>query len=346
MLLLPLLLAASGPVRTAATEHGLRVRVDSAHHAVILSAGTYDLAPAMNDMPGMPMGMMQMDMSSLLHFTWPVTGWIRGVRLRVTDGSGKVLSSRLIHHINVINFGRRQLFYPIPERLIALGEETGDIRVPATVGIPVTTAMPMAMIIAWHNHSANEIKGVSVEMTVEYSPTNLVPRPVSVMPVYLDVMNPVAADVDFDLPAGRFTKSRDFKLPLSGRIIGAGGHEHDFGTGLTLQDVSDSTHPHQVVRVGTKRNAKGVVLSIDQLLPGITGDGIKLQQGHTYRMTGSYDNPTGKSIEKGAMIHMILLYVPDHPDQWPKLDTSDTDWKRDVARLQAMGELRPGETKE
>lgn len=336
-----LAVAVAGPVRpVAATEHGLRVRVDSAHHTVVLGAGTYDLAPAMAEMPGMPMGMMSMDMSSLLRFTWPVTGWIRGVRLRVTDGAGKLLSSRLIHHINVINFGRRQLFYPIPERLLALGEETGDIRVPATVGIPVSAAMPMAMVIAWHNHSPNELKGVSVEMTVEYSPTNLVPKPVSVMPVYLDVMNPVAADVDFDLPAGPFTKSREFKLPLSGRIIGAGGHEHDFGTGLTLDDVTDPAKTHQVVHVATKRNAKGQLISMEQLLPGITGDGIKLQEGHSYRLTGGYENPTGKSIEKGAMIHMILLYVPDHGEQWPKLDTTDADWKKDVARLVTMGEVQ------
>jgi hypothetical protein len=290
------------------------------------------------------MGMMQMDMSSLLRFNWPVNGWIRGVRLRVTDRTGRLLSSRLIHHINVINFGRRQLFYPIPERMIALGEETGDIRVPATIGIPVSASMPMAMIVAWHNHSPNEIKGVSVEMTVEYSPTNLVPKPVTVMPVYLDVMNPVAADVDFDLPAGPFSKSRDFRLPLSGRIIGAGGHEHDFGTGMTLQDVSDTARVRQVVHVRTKQNPKGALLSIDQLLPGIAGDGIKLQDGHSYRLSGSYNNPTGKAIEKGAMIHMILLFVPDHPEQWPKLDTADADWKRDVARLVAMGE-KPQEKK-
>lgn len=340
MLVLPLLLALSGPVRPhTATEHGLIVRVDSARHAVVLTAGTYDLAPAMEEMPGMPMGMMSMDMSSLLRFQWPVTGWIRGVRLRVTDATGKLLSSRMIHHINVINFARRQLFYPIPERMIALGEETGDLRVPATIGIPVSAAMPMAMVVAWHNHLPKEIKGVSVEMTIEYSPTNLVPKPVTVMPVYLDVMNPVAADVDFDLPAGTFSKSRDFKLPLGGRIIGAGGHEHDFGTGLTLHDITDTTHKRQVVRVGTKQNAKGALISIDQLLPGITGDGIKMQDGHSYRLTGGYNNPTGKSIEKGAMIHMILLFVPDHPDQWPKLDTTDPDWIKDTARLKAMGEI-------
>src|SRR5579862_9574498 len=107
MLVLPLLLALSGPIRPAhATEHGLRVRVDSSAHTVLLTAGTYDLSPAMADMPDMPMGMMQMDMSSLLRFNWPVTGWIRGVRLRIFDENGKPLSRKLVHHINVINFGR------------------------------------------------------------------------------------------------------------------------------------------------------------------------------------------------------------------------------------------------
>ena len=63
-----------------------------------------------------------------------------------------------------------------------------------------------------------------------------------------------------------------------------------------------------------------------------------------YRLTGSYNNPTGTAIDKGAMIHMALLYVPDHADQWPKLDTADADWKKDVARLVKLGE-KPPETR-
>ncbi|HEY3934617.1 MAG TPA: hypothetical protein VGL65_08355 [Gemmatimonadales bacterium] len=339
MLALPLLLALSGPVPArASVEHGLIVRVNGSQHTVTLVGGQYDIAPAMNEMPGMPMGMMQMQSSSLLRFTWPVSGWIRGVRLRITDTDGKPLSRKLVHHINVVNFGRRQLFYAIPERMIAMGEETEDIRVPATVGIPVTAGMPMAALVMWHNHSPNEIKGVSFEMTVEYSPTNLVPKPVSVLPVYLDVMNPVGRDVDFDLPAGPTVWTRDFSLPLSGRIIGAGGHAHDFATALMLQDVTDSTKPRQVVNLQIKLAPKGYIESIERQLPGITGDGIRLQNTHRYRLVGKYNNPTGKMIEKGAMLHMALLYVPDHADQWPKLNTDDADWKKDVARLVAMGE--------
>ncbi len=346
MIVLPLLLGlvTAPPAHRppSAVEHGVVVRVDSAHHTVTLTAGSYDLAPGM-DMPGTPMGMMTMNVSSLLRFTWPVSGWVRGVSLQVHDGSGKEMSHRLVHHINIVNFARRQLFYPIPERMIAMGQETENIRVPATIGIPVSTGMPMAMIVMWHNESPQAIKGLSVTMTIEYSPTNLVPRPVSVMPVYLDVMNPVGRDVDFDLPAGPVTRTHDFVMPVSGRIIGAGGHEHDYGTGITLEDISDPAHAHMVVHIHTKLTAKGEMISVERQLPGITGAGIKLQQGRTYRLTGTYNNPTGKSIEKGAMIHMALLFVPDHPEQWPAVDVNNPDWKVDMARLIAMGELYPGQ---
>lgn len=342
MYLLPALLAlaVAGPVRPApSTEHGLQVKVDSVRHTVTLIGGRYDIAPAMEEMPGMPMGMMKMESSSLLRFNWPVTGWVRGVKLRITDATGKLLPRRLVHHINVVNFGRRQLFYAIPERMIAMGEETEDIMVPATVGIPVSANMPMAALVMWHNHLPTAIKGVSFEMTITYSPTNLVPKPVSVLPVYLDVMNPVGKDVDFNLPAGPQTFTKDFRLPLSGRIIGAGGHAHDFATALMLQDVSDTAKPRRVVSLNIKLAPKGYIQAVERQLPGITGDGIKLQDSHVYRLVGKYNNPTGKEIEKGAMLHMALLYVPDRPEQWPKLDANNADWKIDVARLVAMKEV-------
>ena len=55
---------------------------------------------------------MQMVDSPLLRFVWPVDGWVRGVKLRIVDKGGHPISRRLVHHINVVNFGRRQLFYP------------------------------------------------------------------------------------------------------------------------------------------------------------------------------------------------------------------------------------------
>ena len=280
------------------------------------------------------MGGMQMVDSPLLRFTWPVDGWVRGVKLRIMDKAGHPISRRLVHHINVVNFGRRQLFYPAAERIIALGQETEDIRLPATVGIPVASNMPMGLLISWHNETGESIQGATVEMTVEYSPTNLVPKPRSVLPVYMDVMYPVGQNVDFDLPAGPFQKTADFKLVVGGRIIGAGGHEHDYGTGIALQDVTEAK-ARTVLHLSTKLDPQGELVSVERILPGITGDGIKLQEGRTYRLTGSYNNPTGKMLSGGAMIHLAMLYIPDNLAEWPMVLASDPEYRKDIARLEA-----------
>jgi hypothetical protein len=285
---------------------------------------------------GMSMEGMSMVESKLMRFTFPVDGWLRGVKLRLTDKSGKVLSRRLIHHINVVNFSRRQLFYPVPERIIALGQETEDIRLPATVGIPVNSSMPMALLIMFDNESKDEVKGVTVEMSIEYSPANLVPKPLSVLPGYMDVVYPVAHDVDFDLPAGPSKYTADFKMTVPGRIIGVGGHAHDFATGISLLDVTSGA-PKPVVKLKTTLHTDGHLLAIERLLPGVTGAGIRLQEGKTYRLLGTYNNTTGKLLVKGAMIHLALLYAPDKVDQWPKVNPADADWMKDVARLEMNG---------
>ena len=286
---------------------------------------------------------MSMTMSNLMRFTFPVDGWLRGVRLRITDPSGKLLSRRFIHHVNVINFGRRQLFYPVPELIVALGQETEDIHLPATVGVPVTSAMPMAMFIMFDNETPQDVKGVTVEMTIEYSPTNLVPRPLSVLPGYMDVVYPVGRDVDFDLPPGATTYTADFKLAVAGRIIGAGGHAHDYATGISLFDVTDGGS-RPVVRLKTTQAGDGRLLAVERILPGIRGDGIGLQQGRTYRLQGSYNNTTGKTRVNGAMIHLVMLFAPDRLEQWPRLDVNNAEWKKDIAFLEArisgMGDMK------
>lgn len=316
----------------------LTVRVDSAHHTVVLTSGKYDLPAAMGDTPAMADEMTGMAMlqSKLMRFTFPIDGWLRGVRLRITDQAGKTLSRRIIHHINVVNFGRRQLFYPLPELLLALGQETEDIHLPTTVGVPVSATMPMGLLIMFDNETPQDIRGVAVELTIEYSPANLVPRPLSVLPGYMDVIHPVAHSVDFDLPPGNTKYTADFKLALGGRIIGAGGHAHAYATGIALLDVTNGTS-RPLVNLKTPQAPDGHLLAVERTLPGVTGDGIRVQAGRSYRLVGSYNNTTGKTLMKGAMIHLVLLFAPDHLDEWPKADVTSADWKKEVAWLEARG---------
>lgn len=323
-------------------EAELKVTVDSAAHTVTFTAGPFAIdaghPPAADGTMNHGMHVNATEYP-LMYFKWPVDGWARGFTLNLVDGEGKEVNRRLLHHLNIVNFGRRQLFYPVPERMLAIGQETPDISLPKTVGIPVQSGFPMALIMAWHNEKPEPVPVVYVRLVMQYSPTNMNPRPVSVMPVYMDVVDPIGKEVDFDLPAGNSTFTGDHALVASGRIIGIGGHGHDFLSNLALQEV-DGTRVRDVANLRTTRDSTGRLLAIEQKLPGIRGRGIPLSRGKTYRVSGSYENPTGRMLPKGAMIHVILLYAVTNMDEWPKADADDPGWRRDLEWMEERGSQR------
>jgi hypothetical protein len=270
-------------------------------------------------------------------FSWPVDGWLRGVKLRITDQDGQPLSRQLIHHINLINLDRRQLLYPAAERILAIGQETEDIHLPASIGIPITRDATIGLVIAWHNPGAEEIAGARVELAIEWLPTNTAPRPLDVLPVYLDVKYPVGQPVDFDLPAGQQEFTADFTMPIEGRIIAAGGHLHDYGVDIELLEV-DGNGSKSIIKLPTTRDADGRVSAVARKYPGIRGNGIKLRKGHTYRLVGRYDNTTGKTLTRGAMIHLVLLFAPKNPADWPAVDLNEADFQLDLKNLRERRE--------
>ncbi|HEX3927614.1 MAG TPA: hypothetical protein VHW65_06425 [Gemmatimonadales bacterium] len=302
------------------------VRIDSTHHTVTLTAGPWDIPAPPKGATGEHAGHSEPPTE---RFVWPVSGWLRGARLEIIGANGAALPRDIVHHIEVVNFGRRELFYPAAERLVGFGKETEDLRLPATIGVPVTAGMPMAVAIAWHNATAAALPGVRLQLTFEWLPTNFNPRPVSVLPVTLVVSHDIFEESGWDLPAGPSSWTRDFPAALSGRILAAGGHLHDYARNLELVDVPAAGEPRQVLALAVKQGPSGQILSLQRLLPGVMGDGIRMHEGHTYRIVGTYQNPTGKTIEGGAMTHLVVLFAPDKLAAWPAVVASDPGWQKD-----------------
>jgi hypothetical protein len=69
----------------------------------------------------------------------------------------------------------------------------------------------------------------------------------------------------------------------------------------------------------------------------VSGEGLRLKAGHRYRVVGQYDNPTGETRVKGAMAHMVGLFVPDDMKRWPAINPQDATYQRDLASLQVRG---------
>ncbi|HET7601364.1 MAG TPA: hypothetical protein VFK09_13790, partial [Gemmatimonadales bacterium] len=337
--LLASLLAMPAAQRGPEPPPPLKVIVDSAKHEVTVVSGPWKLPnmPPMEDH-----GMMDMAANSpVQRFEWPIEGWFRGFRYELVDQNGKVLDRRVLHHMIMVNFDRRQLLYPAVERLAGAGSETADAVVPKTIGVPLTPGTHLGMYIMWHNETGKDLDAVYLRYSMIWAPKNQNPQPVNSLPIYMDVNLTVGGSNTFDVPPGRFSKSYEFTLPVGGRLLGVGGHLHDYGVDVKLIDAESGK---ELTRVVAKRDSAGRVLGVSRKLFGVTGEGLKLKAGHRYRVVGEYDNPTGKTIPQGAMAHMVGLFVPDDMSKWPAVDPRDPTLQKDLASLQqpAAGGMQHG----
>ena len=307
-----------------------RVTIDSARHEVIITTTPFDLQnePPMDETM-MDHGMMHD--TPVMHFTWPVQGWFRGFSFELHDAQGRPVPQSVMHHMIMVNFSRRQLVYNAFERILGAGTETSAASVPKTIGVPMDPGMDLGMYIAWHNSTGHDLKGVVLTLRMQYTPANQYPRPVNALPIYMDVNLTVGGTNMFDVPPGRSEKAHEFTLPISGRLLGVGGHMHDYGVEVRLEDVATGK---VLTRVTATKDSTGHTLKVSRQLFGVGGRGLKLEANHPYRVVGVYDNPTGHTLINGAMAHMVGLFVPDDMSQWPKLDMSDSTLQADLKSLQ------------
>jgi len=320
------------------TTPTLRVTVDSSRKEVVVTAGPFRIAHMPKEMDHGMMHEMAGTTTPLMKFTWPMEAWFRGFDIEVRDGQGRPLDPHLVHHLNVMNFDRRQLLYPAVERMVAAGSETGSVSVPKSIGIPMLPGYRLAMYAAWNNTSDADIPEAWLTIRLKWSPKNLAPRPEDVLPLYMDVSYDRVTD-SYDLPAGKSSKSYEFTMPLGGRLLAVGGHAHDYAEFVSLEEVASGK---TIILLKAETNAQGILLKIPRKYYGVRGDGLKLVAGRTYRIRADYDNPTGKMIPNGAMGLLAGAFVPDNYADWPALNPEDPDIQADIANLERIGKPAAG----
>jgi hypothetical protein len=111
------------------------VQVDSVRHEIRILAGPFRIAAMAHETDDM----MMMD-TPVLRVAWPVNGWVRGYSVQLCDGdatTGAALPHGMVHHVGLANYSRRELLYPMVERLMAVGKETPRVSLPGGVGVPL-----------------------------------------------------------------------------------------------------------------------------------------------------------------------------------------------------------------
>lgn len=270
----------------------------------------------------------------LLRFPSPITGWLRGAHVELEAPGGGPASQRALHHINLLNLSRRQLVHAGVERMWAAGPETEGAVLPPGVGLPVDETMTLGVVVAFD--PTQLVPGSLVRLRISWTPSTVNPPPIEIYPFPLDVNYRVAETAAFDLPPGRSSHAFEFDMPISGRMLGVGGHVHDYGETLQLEDVATG---RVLFKLEAKKDSAGRVISVSRQLFGVSGRGRKLEAGRRYRLVVTYDNPTGRTIPDGGMGEAGIGFTPDDASHWPALDAADPEIARDLANLASFEDV-------
>lgn len=311
----------------------MSVRVDEDRRLVIMEAGPFHVPQAhgpeeLHDDHSNPESR-----TPLLLFDWPVEGWYRGFAARVVDEHGDPLPAGTMHHVIGVNFDRRQVVYPVPERFMGVGTETRDILLPEQIGVPMDPGTRLGVYGSWNNRTGRDIENAYLRVTLAYTPRDE-EAPEEVVPIYMDTNNVFGDTNAFDLPPGETEHSYEFTVPVDGALLGLGGHLHDYGETIRLEDAETG---EVLVELEGVRDERGRIQAVEQKIFrrffGLLDARIHMEAGRRYRVVGEYTNPTDETIALGGMAHLSGVFAPDTMANWARLDTSSEAYLRDVAAL-------------
>jgi len=313
--------------------------IDNDKHEVSFIVSSFNVAPM--DHHAMMHGSMQMGheegVRTLYQFEWPVDGYAKGYRVEVRDAKGKVLPISLLHHVTGVTLDRRQYIYSSSERLFGIGKETEAVLLPGKLAVPLQKGQRIGYYVAWNNETGRELKGISVRVIMTWVPAAAARELIAVLPVWLDVNNEVGGTNTFDLSPGRSMKSYEFVAPVGGRILGIGGHLHDYGVAMRLEDAETGA---VLVRLPATKDNAGKILAMARKFYAFNA--IRLREGHRYRVVAEYDSPLREVVAKGAMGNILAVMAPDDLRKWPAIDPADPAFKKDMASLGLSSYARPG----
>jgi hypothetical protein len=270
----------------------------------------------------------------------PGDGWVTGFRVDMLDAAGDPVPPPVLHHVQLFDPERRDLFNPYMLRVVGAGGETGGGSIPWPFAYRVHAGDTLLLAAMLHNPLPTDFDGVRVRVTLDYGGVTL-PGRVGVVPFFHHVTDPWGSS-SYDLPPGRSEQSWVIRPEVGGRILALGGHLHRYGVEIRLEEEDSG----RLLWRGTARlDDDGHVRSVTRgnfLLRG----GLPLHPDRSYRVVAVHDNPTGETLPDQGMGTLAGVLLPARGSAWPRTDRSDPLYLEDLARQRnpdhgGHGEERP-----
>jgi stress up-regulated protein Nod 19 len=228
---------------------------------------------------------------------------LKGATFDVVDPNGTPVSVHDVHlhHIVMTTSAHQDALCPgRRERFIGSGMERTPISFPNPYAWLVTANEQWGSIYHLMNESATT-RTVYIQYTLKYQPGANATNSRPLQSWFMDVTG--CGNSTYDVPGNGgpgsvHVKSRTWQAPRDGIAVFAGGHLHDGGIDITLQDTAPGSpkctgtatyheNPHHLASINSCPMHE------------------KVTAGHTYRVTARYDN----SQPYDNVMGIVLAYV-------------------------------------
>jgi len=277
-------------------------KVDSNAHSVTLRVGPMNL-PVNTDHVKMPQ-------PPDLIWAVPFEGWLLAYHPRLVDSNGNTVPGTVLHHTAFWNENRADFLCPNKEEhIFGAGSEMTDWAEVPGYGYHVEKGDRIRIETMVYNPTPTSYDKVYLEVAIPFQEAtgdaNATPPPrKNVYPAWMDVAS--CGNSGYDLPAGKSTKSGTVTVKYDGVLVGVGGHLHDYGRQVVLQN---SSRKETVATLDATVDAEGRLESVPVKL-FVQEGGYKFAANDVLKISAAYDNPTGELLRDGAMGIAVGYFVP------------------------------------
>ena len=256
----------------------------------------------------------------------PVDGWLHGFQVTMEDSEGNALPMDLLHHVNFIDPDKRDVFAPIARRVLAAGRETNLKKLPSLLGYPSQAGDRMLISSMFANPVGTDYPEAYLRVRISYSlEEDGFMQPRDVYPFYLDVMGPVGAK-GFPVNPGKTVHAYETSPAIEGRILGIGGHLHDYAKVLRLEDVTEGKI---IWEAEPQYDDQGRLTGVSEGRLWMTG-GVKVVPDHVYRIHVEYENPMAHPTPDGGMGEIGGVIWVSKDAVWPEFERHNPVYVADL----------------
>jgi hypothetical protein len=273
----------------------LVVATDAEKHEMVAKLGPLNL-PAHTDH-------MAMAQPAPQFLVVPFDGWITAYHPSLVDDSGNLLPGRMLHHVAFWNTARADFLCPNKEEhIFGAGGEMNDWPALPGFGYRVHKGDRIRITTMFHNPTGQSYPGAWLTVRMEYRPEGGAPLK-SVYPAWFDVKK--CGDSTFPIETGGMTLQADIPVNFSGRLLGVGGHMHDYGEQLAL---SDETRQQSIATLNAALDEQGHIRSIPVAVFMDRG-GFPLSKGDTVQVQARYGKPRVANADGMAIV--VGYFLPE-----------------------------------